>query len=131
MVFKSQIQWPQREKNFKVMARFKEVCNLPSIHGAIDCTYFHIQKVVDAHATCYVFYKCKYHNMQLQVVVDHQRRFRGMFVGMPSSMNDARIMQLSSLYPKATHHGLFHLDHGFQNGIYPYIIGDKGYPLLP
>lgn len=40
-------------------------------------------------------------------------------------------MQLSSLYQKATHHGLFHFDHGFQNGIYPYIIGDKGYPLLP
>ncbi len=40
-------------------------------------------------------------------------------------------MQLSNLYRKATHHGFFHFDHGCQNGIYQYIIGDKGYPLLP
>jgi hypothetical protein len=57
-------------------------------------------------------------------------QFQGMFVGMLGSMNDAKIMQSYSLYQKATHHGLFHLDHGFQNGIYSYIIGDKGYPLL-
>jgi hypothetical protein len=45
-------------------------------------------------------------------------------------MNDAHILQISSLHQKATNGYLVQIDQG-ENGIKPYIIVDKGYPLLP
>jgi hypothetical protein len=46
-------------------------------------------------------------------------------------MNDFTVLQLSNVYKKLTFDGFFDLEHGSQNGINPYILGDKGYPILP
>jgi hypothetical protein len=32
---------------------------------------------------------------------------------------------------RATYEGFFNHEHGSQNNIWPYIVGDKGYPMLP
>jgi hypothetical protein len=45
-------------------------------------------------------------------------------------MNDARILRLSSLYGKAMNGDMFNLNRG-EEGIKPYLIANKGYPLLP
>jgi hypothetical protein len=52
------------------------------------------------------------------------------FVGMSSSMNNEKILQLSSIYWKATRDDLFN-EQNLHEGIRPYIIEDEGYPLLP
>jgi hypothetical protein len=44
---------------------------------------------------------------------------------------DFIILPLSNLYRKAMFDGFFDLEHGSYDGIIPYILGDKGYPLLP
>jgi hypothetical protein len=64
-------------------------------------------------------------------MVDHQKQFQDVFVGMPSSMKDTWILWLLNLYQKTTFHGLFNYEHRSQNGICPYIFGDKDYPFLP
>ncbi len=68
--------------------------------------------------------------MQLQIVVDCHKKFIDIFVGMSRSMNDARILQISSLHQKATNGNLVRIDQG-ESGIKPYIKVNKGYPLLP
>jgi hypothetical protein len=45
----------------------------------------------------YFSLKSKFYNMQLQVV-DYQKKFTYVFVGIPNSMNDACILPTSSLY---------------------------------
>jgi hypothetical protein len=49
---------------------------------------------------------------------------------MPSSTNNACILQISSLYDKAMNGDLFQMVQG-EKKFKPYILGDKGYPLLP
>jgi hypothetical protein len=65
--------------------------------------------------------------MQLQVVVDCHKKFTDIFVGMSRSMNEVCILRL---HRKATNGNLVQIDQG-ESGIKPYIIVDKGYPLLP
>jgi hypothetical protein len=67
--------------------------------------------------------------MQLQAVVDCQKKFKDIFDGMPRSMNDTCVLQISSLHWKAINGNLLQIDQG-ENGIKPYVIGDMGYPLL-
>jgi hypothetical protein len=45
-------------------------------------------------------------------------------------MNNAQVLRLSSIYPKTTW-GNFFNELGLHKGIKLYIIGNKGYPLLP
>lgn len=73
------------------------------------------------HTTC----KCK---CKTQLTIGNV--FLMFFVGMSSSINDARMLRLSSVYKKATQGYLFN-ENTLHDGIRPYIIDDKGYLLLP
>lgn len=83
------------------MAGFKKNCGLPSIHGTIDVIHMHIQKPNGPFARDYYSFKSKTLHMQLQTMVDHWGQFKDVFVGMPSLMNDAHNLGISSLYHKA------------------------------
>ncbi len=63
------------------------------------------------------------------MIVDHKKRFINIFVGMQGSMNDARMLGLSSIYWKATWEELFN-EYDSHKNISPYLIRDKGYPCL-
>jgi len=103
------------------------LCGLFSIHGAINCTHIHIQKPTCALVVYFYSYKLKAHNLQFQVVVDHDKHFCDVFVGLPNSMNDSKILWLSNFYQETTYNGLFNLELRYQDGICPYILRDKGY----
>jgi len=45
-------------------------------------------------------------------------------------MNDAKVLRLCSIYRKATWEELFSEQNSHES-INPYVINDKGYPLLP
>jgi hypothetical protein len=57
------------------MVGFKNLCGLLSIHGVIDCTQIHIQKLISAFTTNIYSYKLKAHSLQFQVVIDHDKHF--------------------------------------------------------
>jgi hypothetical protein len=63
-------------------------------------------------------------------VVDYQKKFQDVFVGLFGLMNDVHILCLSSLYMKAVNGNMFHINKG-EEEIKPYLIVDKLYPLLP
>jgi hypothetical protein len=68
--------------------------------------------------------------MQLQAIfVNNRKWFLDIFVRMSGSMNDAKVLQSSSIYQRATWRDLFN-EWTSHEGITPYIIRDKGYPLL-
>jgi hypothetical protein len=69
--------------------------------------------------------------MVLQGIVDAQKRFTDIFVGLPGSVNDSRILKKSGLHCRVVNGGLINDDLPHTGDIPPYILGDKGYPLLP
>jgi hypothetical protein len=105
VVFKIQIQWPRSEDLLRVMASFKDWCDLPSVQGVIDCTQIHMQKPKRASIAKCFSYKSKAYNMQLQAMVDHEKQFQDVFVRLIGSMNDTKVLQMSSLYKNATFDG--------------------------
>lgn len=113
------------------MIGFKDLYGLLSVHGAMDCTHIHIHKPTCAFIADFYSYKLKAHNLQFQVVVDRDKHFCDVFVGLPSSMNDFKIVWLSNFYQEVTYNGLFNLELRCQDGICPCILGDKGYFMLP
>jgi len=68
--------------------------------------------------------------MNCQAIVDSDKRFLDLYLGMPGSTNDSRMLRRSSLYNLAMHGNLMEVQH-VVDGFTPYVIGDLGYPLLP
>jgi hypothetical protein len=68
--------------------------------------------------------------MQCQAVVDKKNKFIDLSIGMPGSTNDSQQLCRSMLYHRATTGNLF-LPTDMHEGFVPYLLGDKGYPLLP
>ncbi len=112
------------------MEGFKELSSLHGIQGAINVVKIHIQKSMHIFASDYYPLKSKAYNMQMQDTIDHRKRFLDVFVGMSSSINNAKMLWLSSVYKKATQGYLFN-ENILHEGIRPYIIDDKGYLFLP
>jgi len=76
------------------MSIFKELCGLQLICGVIDCMHMYIKKLIDAFVINYFF-----SNMQiLQIVVDYEKQFQDILVGLLGFMNNSRILLLFSLY---------------------------------
>lgn len=61
--------------------------------------------------------------------MDHQRWFHDIFVVVLGFVNDAWVLWFSFLYHWAIDGNLFIIDRG-EEGIQPYILGDKRYPPL-
>jgi hypothetical protein len=60
--------------------------------------HIHIQKPTCVFFANYFSYKSKAHIKQLQAIVDHEKHFRNVFVGLQKSMDDFRVFRLSNLY---------------------------------
>lgn len=74
-------------------------------------------------------------NQRLTICIYRQcltikKRFCDINVGMSGSMNDTNKFR-STFYHKANQDGLFNIYQGSQEVIKLYLLGDKGYPLLP
>lgn len=126
---RGEISWPTGNKLQVNMAQFREFSGLPGIVGAIDGTHFHIRKP-NISPEDYFYFKSGGYTMQCQAVVDRDRKFIDLSVGMPGSTNDARQLRRSMLYHRATTTALFNPSEAVE-GFVPYLVGDKGYPILP
>lgn len=90
----------------EVMNEFKGYCGMPSIHGAIDGCHIPIVKPPRNNARDYFCYKTKGSNILLQGVVDKRSRFLDVFVGLPGTLNDNRMIRKSDLYERVMQNGL-------------------------
>lgn len=130
VVFKNKIQWPDREQAFINMEEFKQYCDLPGVIGAIDGTHFSIAKPTH-FAEDFYYFKTNGYSIVCQAVVNKRKQFLDVFVGLPGSLNDVRVLRRSGLYNRRARNG--NLIKGLpisDEGFPPYLLGDKGYPLL-
>jgi len=111
------------------MLEFYNFCGLPGVGGAIDGTHIHIRKP-QVGPKDYYYFKTGGYSIQMQVVVDRNRHFLDVVVGMPGSTHDSRVLRRSSLYNRALSGTLFTKGVN-QEGFLPYLIGDSSYPLYP
>ena len=126
---RSEITWPTGNRLQMIMGQFREFSGLLAVVGAIDGTHFHIRKPNHSPED-YFYFKSGGYTMQCQAVVDRSKKFIDISVGMPSSTNDSRQLRRSMLYRRATTTNLFN-PADFVQGFTPYLIGDKGFPILP
>jgi len=126
---KQEVCWPSRERIRRNQVRFEELCSLPGVVGAIDGVHVAIAKP-SASPADYFHFKTGGYNMNCQVVVDTDKRFMDLYIGMPGSMNDSRMLRRSTLHYLASHGDLMN-PAASVDGYSPYLLGDLGYPLLP
>jgi hypothetical protein len=127
--FGNLIRWPRGEEMRQVMLDFKSWCGMPSVQGAIDGTHIAISKPAQFPED-YWYFKTGAYSMVAQAVVDSRKQFTSVFVGLPRSVNDQRVLRRSGLWQQVVNECLLHVDSGYQDGIPPYLLADKGYPLL-
>jgi len=121
---------PQGEAMAIVMDDFKVWCGLLNVQGAIDGMHISILKHV-LFLEDYYYHKLDGYSLVAQAIVDCKKRFTNVFVGLLGSVNDWRVLCEFVLYRKVENHGLFAYDPRlFQHGFPPYLLGDKGYPLI-
>jgi hypothetical protein len=128
LLYSGTIRWPRGQEMHEVMTDFKAWCGMPSIHGAIDCTHVSIAKP-RLFPEDYYYFKTGGYSVVCQAVVDCKKLFTSLFIGLPGSVNDTRVLRRSALWQHVHQRGLMHTDSGCQDVIPPYLLVDKGYPL--
>jgi hypothetical protein len=129
VVLRDQILWPTGQQLLQTQAEFRALYSLPAVVGAIDCIHIHIAKPTVGSEDYYHF-KSGGYTLNFQAVVDSRKRFLDLYLGMPGSTHDVRVLRRSSLYRLATHENLFDVRSTI-DGFPPFLLGDSGYPLLP
>lgn len=127
--FRQEISWPAGDRMLETQEKFSDLCGLPTVVGAIDGMQVSIAKP-DFGAADYYYFKTGGYSMNCQAVVDSEKRFLDLYVGMHGSTNDCRMLRRSSLHAMAVHGNLFDAAYSV-DGYSPYLLGDLGYPLLP
>ncbi len=95
-------------KMWVVMFNFKDCCGMPNMMGAIDGTHISIVKPSSVYYKDYLwkdyfFHKIGKYNVVAQVVVDNQKRFMDVYVGLPRNVVDSCVLKKSKLYQCAIH----------------------------
>ena len=127
--FRHEISWPIGKRLQQVQHDFQQLCGLPSVVGAIDGMHINISKSRYGPKD-YYYFKSRRYTLNYQAVVDSNKWFLDLYLDMPGSTNDARVLRRSSLYHLAMFENLFDARHAVE-GFSPYLLGDNGYPLLP
>ncbi|KAJ8929185.1 hypothetical protein NQ314_018134 [Rhamnusium bicolor] len=110
------INWPINEEKNEIEAFFRQN-GFAGVIGVIDGTHIRIDKPAD-DPDSYLNRK-HFYSIQAQVVCDHRKRIRDIFVGYPGSVHDSRVFRTSPLC-ETLHEKCGNF----------FIIGDIGYPCL-
>jgi hypothetical protein len=127
-VLRHEISWPTGERLRQTQYDFQQLCGLPAVAGAIDGTHINISRPRYG-AEDYFYFKSGGYSLNCQAVVDSKKRFLDLYLGMPGSTNDARVLRRSTLYHLGMSGELWDARNSIE-GFSPYLLGDSGYPLL-
>jgi hypothetical protein len=123
------LTWPNGQKLLDCQLRFRDLCGMPGLVGAIDGMHVAISKP-QFGAEGYYYFKSSGYSLNCQAVVDSHKCFMDLYLGMLGSTNNSRILRRSSLYHLAQQNTLFDT-HFILPGFASYLVGDSGFPLLP
>ena len=123
------ISWPTGNRLRKTQEKFFTLCSLLAVVGAINGMHVSISKSQFTPGD-YYYFKSGGYSMNCQAMVDSEKRFVDLYVGMPGSTNDSKMLRRSSLHTQAMHGNLMEATHSI-NGFTPYLLSGSGYPLLP
>ncbi|CAM6103017.1 unnamed protein product [Calypogeia fissa] len=125
------ISLPVGQELVDVMTEFHEQCGIPNISGAVDVT--HIAIVAPNTPYYRDYHKFKGYSICLQAVCDASWRFRDIYVGMPGSVNDTRVLKYSSLWDRACGRLVLKEDPltlPWRAPVRPFLLADLGYPVM-
>ncbi|GLV31959.1 uncharacterized protein CBL_07719 [Carabus blaptoides fortunei] len=109
------IKWPTLDELETSKTYFHKHTKFPNVIGLIDSNHVVIDKpLIDPDS--YLNLNGQY-SIQMQGIVNHEKKFTDIFIGYPGSVDDACVFENSSIYN--------HLEECC-NG---YLLGDSGYPL--
>jgi hypothetical protein len=129
VVLRDQIAWPTGLQLVEAQVEFHNLCSLPAVVGAIDYTQIHIAKPAESPKD-YFYFKSGGYTLNCQAVVNSRKRFLDLYLEMPGSTNDARVLCQSTLYQLAMHENLFDVCYSM-DGFLPFLLGESGYSFLP
>ncbi|KAL1501014.1 hypothetical protein ABEB36_006419 [Hypothenemus hampei] len=109
------ITWPNDFEKVEIQTHFEN--SMPGVIGLIDGTHIRIDKPTE-DADSYLNRK-HYYSIQAQMVCDHQKKIRDIFVGYPGSVHDSRVFRRSPLCET--------LPEKCRDS---FLLGDSGYPCL-
>ncbi|XP_071958993.1 uncharacterized protein [Antedon mediterranea] len=115
-----------------MVEKFRMKQGFPQVAGAIDGTHIKITAPTE-NAQDYFNHKWSY-SVLLQGLVDADGKFMNTFFGLPGSVHDARMFNLSTLSNKLADNTLFNPNPSLNiegTAVPLLIIGDPAYPLLP
>ncbi len=131
VVFRKLISWPVGVEMYSIMNDFKLWCSLFNIQGPIDGILLFIYKPSMHFSKDYYYFKFGGYSIVTHVVVDCNKNCIAIYVGLPRIINDSRMLRRSALYKQVQLHGLFNIIGGScKDRISPYLVGDKGYPII-
>jgi len=130
VVFRKLISWLMGVEMCSIMNDLKLWCNLLNVQGPINGTHLFIYKLFMHFSEDYYYFKSGGYSIVAHVVLDYKKFFIAIYVGLPRSTNDSRMLCRFALYKQIQLHGLFNITKGScEDGIPPY-LGDKGYPII-
>ncbi len=113
VVFKNLITWPSANKMEMVMqTTFKILCGSPSLQGPLMVHIFLSPKLMEFYVKITFITKTIGYSVVCQAIVDDQNQFTNIFVGLPRSVNDSRVLRRSTIYYFAQSQGLFNANKG-------------------
>jgi adenylate kinase family enzyme len=76
------------------------------------------------------YHKSGSYRMVAQAMVESNKKFTNIFIGLPRNVNDSQVLKRSRFYQQVQYHVLFNPSKRCGDGTPPYLLRDKGYPLI-
>ncbi|KAL3675695.1 hypothetical protein R1sor_025643 [Riccia sorocarpa] len=126
------LYWPNREDMRSVSEGFRRKCGLVGCQGAIDGSHIRIRAPIGKEVAIDYYNRKGFHSILLQGICDSDSVFLDIAVGFPGSMNDKRMLRLSTFYDlvqsgRVLQEPTLRLPSGVL--LKPYILGDAGYSM--
>ena len=84
---------------------------MASVQGVIDCTHIAISKTV-AYSEDYWYFKTSVYLMVAQAVIDVKKLFTNLYVRLPGSVNNQKVLRRSGLWQQVIQRGLMNSWYG-------------------
>lgn len=125
----SYINMPKEDEAKYIAIQLENLCHIPQIIGCIDGTHIPITAPEEGYRD---FVNRKgWASYNVQVIVDHNGRFRNVFAKHPGSVHDAVVFKDSTVY-KRSQEIIPQMEKHVNGQKIPFmIVGDPAYPLLP